>query len=107
MCIKETIRQSLIHWRNKSGLSQRNLSDMLSCCLQTYQSYEEGRAIPSVIILIELRDIYGLSNIDELIYREEAKAYRKNRADNLHEQYLKASPEGRRTIHFILNYKNK
>lgn len=105
--MKETIRKSLIHWRTKNNLTQGQLSDSLTCCRSTYQSYEDGRASPSVKILIELCQVYQLDSINDLIFYEHQVGKQKelSKKDILFDRYIKSGKQNRKIIDYILDGK--
>lgn len=52
--------------RQEAGLSQQALADTPQIAQQTYANYEVARARPSVSLLPELAQIFGIS-VDELL----------------------------------------
>ena len=64
-----TFSEHLALLRNKSGLTQKELSEEIGISWRTYQNYELGLREPQLSTLIALADFYGLS-LDELVCRE-------------------------------------
>ncbi|MDE6662002.1 MAG: helix-turn-helix domain-containing protein [Lachnospiraceae bacterium] len=56
--------------RNKKGLTQQKMSDLLNIALITYQKYEQGVRNPSFDCLIQIADILDVS-IDYLFGRDD------------------------------------
>ena len=64
--LSETVAENLIALRKKVGLTQQELADQLAYSDKTVSKWELGKAIPSVDVLKELADFYGVT-IDYLI----------------------------------------
>lgn len=63
------IRQQ-IAWRLKelrAETKQEYTASLLNLKRPTYQAYEEGRAVPPLSVLIQLKEMYGFKTIDDLI----------------------------------------
>lgn len=103
--LKETIIASLKHWRYQAGLTQEELSELITCHYKTYQAYEEGRAQPSVETFIELCEVYHVETINDLIFYNQRTQPGKpiSKKEKLHNAYLKAGIQNRKIIDFILN----
>ena len=67
-----TFSEKLMDLRRKSGLSQEQLADRLGVTRQSVSKWESGTAMPELVKLISLSDIFGVS-VDYLVkdYLEE------------------------------------
>ena len=67
-----TFSEKLMGLRRKSGLSQEQLADRLGVTRQSVSKWESGTAMPELVKLISLSDIFGVS-VDYLVkdYLEE------------------------------------
>lgn len=65
---KLMLDSNLKRLRNERLMSQEMLADMLHIKRQTVSSYETGRSLPDIFILIEMADIFGVT-LDELVGR--------------------------------------
>ena len=64
--LSEIVAENLIALRKKAGLTQQDLADQLAYSDKTVSKWELGKAIPSVDVLKELADFYGVT-VDYLI----------------------------------------
>ncbi|MCR5332675.1 MAG: helix-turn-helix domain-containing protein, partial [Bacilli bacterium] len=64
--LSEIVAENLAALRKKVGLTQQELADRLAYSDKTVSKWELGRAIPSVDVLKELADFYGVT-VDYLI----------------------------------------
>ena len=60
---------NLKSFRQKLGISQRELSEKLEIPITTLFSYEQGTCRPSIDALIKIADFYNVS-LDELVGRD-------------------------------------
>lgn len=60
---------NLKQYREKSGRTQKSLSDELKITTRAYQRYESGEREPKLDILIAIADIFNIS-LDVLVGRE-------------------------------------
>jgi DNA-binding XRE family transcriptional regulator len=60
------IAANLKSLRSGKGLTQQAVSDELEIPIKTYRAYEEGRAEPPMNMLIKLRQLYGLTTVEQL-----------------------------------------
>ena len=67
-----TFSEKLMDLRRKSGMSQEQLADRLGVTRQSVSKWESGTAMPELVKLISLSDIFGVS-VDYLVkdYLEE------------------------------------
>ena len=65
-----TFSEKLMDLRRKSGLSQEQLADRLGVTRQSVSKWESGTAMPELVKLISLSDIFGVS-VDYLLGRTE------------------------------------
>lgn len=104
--IKKNISQNIIKYREKAGLSQKELANLLGTTPSRVSNWEQGANCPTIDMLFEvcnilkvsINDIYGVypnSNI-KLSY-EEKQYLEKYRFISEH------SPEGIKTVDTILN----
>ncbi|MBO9671990.1 MAG: helix-turn-helix transcriptional regulator [Sphingobacteriaceae bacterium] len=59
-------RTNLILQRQKIKLSQQELADLLNVNQKTIGSYEEGRAVPKLDLIIEMANLFKIT-VDQLI----------------------------------------
>ena len=69
---KMSIAENLIELRKKKGLSQVAIAHLLDIGERTYQNYEYGTSLPSLMTAIALADLYEVS-LDALVGRERKK----------------------------------
>lgn len=55
--------------REKNGYTQKFIADKLGIKYQSYQSYERGLTVPTLIHFIEIADLYDVS-LEYLIGRQ-------------------------------------
>ena len=65
---KITIDSNLKKLREENNMSQEMLARKLHIKRQTVSSYETGRSLPDIFILIKIADIFGIT-LDELVGR--------------------------------------
>ncbi len=65
-----TLAESLRRFRNTFHLSQKQVANAGKVSWQSYQSYESGKATPSVKIIVNIADAYGVST-DYLVGRSD------------------------------------
>ena len=70
-----TFSEKLMDLRRKSGMSQEQLADRLGVTRQSVSKWESGTAMPELVKLISLSDIFGVS-VDYLVkdYLEEPES---------------------------------
>lgn len=100
MTIDYNIAQRLKELRNNEGYSQETVANAIYIKRATYAAYEEGRAEPSVAVLVSLAKLYELETIDQLLGLSEVKEKTK---DTILQAYYRADREKRKIIDFILN----
>ena len=61
-----TFSEKLMDLRRKAGLSQEQLADRLGVTRQSVSKWESGTAMPELVKLISLSDIFGVS-VDYLV----------------------------------------
>ena len=64
--LKETISKNIIKYRKELGLTQLELADKLNYSDKTLSKWERAEAIPDVITLKQLADLFGIT-VDALI----------------------------------------
>ena len=65
-----TLAESLRRFRNNFHLSQKQVANAGKVSWQSYQSYESGKASPSVKIIMNIADAYDVST-DYLVGRSD------------------------------------
>ena len=58
--IKELIAKNLIHFRTSAGLTQLELAERLNYSDKSVSKWERGLAVPDVLVLKQLADLYGI-----------------------------------------------
>ena len=56
-----TFQCRLKDWRIENGMSQEFLAELLKVSTRTLQNWEAGSALPSVLSLVALADLMGVS----------------------------------------------
>lgn len=69
---------------------------------KTYQAYERGRAETPISVLMALSDFYGYYSIDLLLGLTSQIEY----CESLLRSYIKATPEKRKIVDYILSLNN-
>lgn len=69
MTTTEHFAQNLKHFRKETGLTQQEVADKITITRAAYASYEEGRAEPSLAILVALSTLFDISVDDLLLER--------------------------------------
>lgn len=57
------LSQNLVYYREKRGLTQKLMSELLQVSLCKYQSWEEGRRNPSPENLIKLCQLFEINDL--------------------------------------------
>lgn len=96
------IPQRLKAVRESRKLNQEKVANGIGIKRSTYASYEEGRATPSIQLLIQLAFFYDFNSLDQLlgISIEEEKNTDKS---SFSEAYHAIDPERRKIVDFVLN----
>lgn len=104
--IKKNISQNITKYREKAGLSQKELARRLKVTPSRVSNWEQGANCPTIEILFEvcrilnvsINDIYGVyPNLDMKLSYEEKQYLDKYRFIS------KYSPKGTETVNYILN----
>lgn len=61
--------------RKAKGFTAQRMADLLSVGLRTYRNYESGHSAPSLLMLVQIADILGVST-DYLLCRDDFLAKR-------------------------------
>lgn len=64
---KRVISQALIYWRKKFDYTQKEVSAVLTINEAMYKAYEYASAEPSYSVLLQLRNLYGFKNVEDMI----------------------------------------
>jgi transcriptional regulator with XRE-family HTH domain len=96
------ISSNLKYYRARLGKTQAEIAALIGIPAGTYQTYETGRAEPSLHILVKLRNIFGLHSVEELINRDHTKE-KEDLKSLLHQKYLGASEKSRMIVDLVLN----
>lgn len=67
--IKQTIANNMTGYRKKAGLTQQQLADKLNYSDKAVSKWERAEAIPDVLVLKQLADIYGIK-VDDFFAEE-------------------------------------
>ena len=70
----DTIGQRITRLREKSGLSQRKLGEILGVSHVSIQNWEKGISAPSSVELVKIADLFNIST-DFLLGRDDAMSY--------------------------------
>src|SRR6478609_8076464 len=95
------VAERLKQVRELNGYTQREVAQAIGVPPVTYQAYERKRAETPLRVLIALSEFYGYFSIDTLLGRVAQVEY----CEDLLNRYLKASPEKRQIINYILSLK--
>lgn len=69
----QKLNERLVALRKQSGFTQQQLADMLNVSNKTISQWETGRALPDIMMLVRLSEIYKLK-LDELLDQEGQKS---------------------------------
>ena len=69
--IKETIANNLVGYRKKAGLTQQQIADKLNYSDKAVSKWERAEAVPDVIVLKQLADLYGIK-VDDFFAEQPA-----------------------------------
>lgn len=64
-----TFSEHLVFLREKRGISQKDLANIIGISTHAYQRFEYAEREPRLSVLIALADFYDIS-LDELVCRE-------------------------------------
>ncbi len=78
--IKQTIADNLVGYRKKAGLTQQQLAEKLNYSDKAVSKWERAEAIPDVVVLKTIADIYGIK-VDDFFSEQVAE---KKVGDNKH-----------------------
>ncbi|MGM0167727.1 hypothetical protein IGI39_002711 [Enterococcus sp. AZ135] len=67
----DTLRCRLNFLRTKNEYTKKRVADQLNISLETYETYEEGDALPDILELIDIIDFYDVT-LDYLVGRTES-----------------------------------
>lgn len=103
--LKKVMITAMRHWRINNNLRQKDVSDLIHSTHSSYQSYEDGRAEPSIETLLKLCDIYNLPSINAFLFFEDNAYANSVRSDKekLYGSYMKAGEDKRKIVDFILS----
>lgn len=104
---KQLTARKLSELRKQSGLTQKEISEIIGVTQQAYNSYEKGRTAPTIEVLVRLSYLYeipidlivdkGNLNKDEEQQRRTFEAYSKE-IKELKKKIETANPENEETI---------
>lgn len=66
------MKNRLREFRNKQGLTQEKLADILEVSRQTIGSLESGRYNPSILLAFKIARLFQVSIEDIFIYEEDS-----------------------------------
>lgn len=58
--LKQVIAKNLIHFRTNAGLTQLELAEKINYSDKSISKWERGLAVPDVLVLKQLADMYGI-----------------------------------------------
>ncbi len=93
--LNEIIAENLIELRKKSGLTQQQLATQFNYSDKTVSKWELGKAIPSVEVLKDLADFYGVT-VDYFLTENESIA-------NIEKKKARVSVDNRLMILLLTN----
>jgi len=70
--IKQTIADNLVGYRKKAGLTQQQLAEKLNYSDKAVSKWERAEAIPDVVVLKTIADIYGIK-VDDFFSEQVAE----------------------------------
>lgn len=65
--LKQTIASNLVAYRKQAGLTQQQLAEKLNYSDKAVSKWERGEAVPDVLVLKALADLYGITVNDFLV----------------------------------------
>lgn len=86
--LRKTIGNQLKQCRMSQGLKQNEVAKKIGICKQALSSYESGRHMPTVDILIQLADLYGCTT-DFLLGRDNVNVNGCRLADDIQNMAFK------------------
>lgn len=91
-----TFSESLRRFRKERGLTQRQVADAIGIREAVYQRYDQGKAVPSVVVVMKIADAFDVP-LDYLTGRnkEEGKT---NGEVYLLNDFRELNPEGQRSL---------
>lgn len=81
LSMKERVGQNLRNERLRLNYSQETFAEEIGASLKTLRDYETGERFPSMVLLVKIREKYGIS-IDAMIDNEPAEPERKRAPRN-------------------------
>lgn len=100
---KLDLSQRLKDLRKDRGYNQEKVAVAISIKRPTYASYEEGRAEPSIAVLLSLVHLYNFDSLDQLLGIVSLKPSGTHPV--LH-AYFNLKSDMRKVVDFILNQNN-
>lgn len=70
--LKDIIAKNLVRLRQKAGLTQLKLAEMLNYSDKAVSKWERGESIPDLRVLIQLAEIYNIK-VDDIITEQPEK----------------------------------
>ena len=61
MTDKKTVRRNMIRLRKENDLRQEDIAKRLRMPRNTYAAYEQGYAMPNIVTLSQIAEIYDIS----------------------------------------------
>lgn len=88
--------------RCRLEITQEEMARLAYISRPAYASYEEGRAEPSLGVLIRIAKVAGYSSLDDFLSLKDADISDR-KAHILYERYNRMRPEQRKIVDFIMN----
>lgn len=87
--MKESIGQFLAVLRRANGYTQQEVADKLGISNRTLSGWERGAALPDILLLPALADLYGVT-VDEILRGERSQAPRPALSRRAYEDIIKS-----------------
>lgn len=98
------IASKLKDLRKRRGCTQEYVAKAIGIGRPAYGSYEEGRAEPSIPVMLRLVKFYHLESIDHMLGEKFTVA--DDDLNSIVKAYLRLRPEMRKVVDFILKQNN-
>lgn len=74
--IKEAIAQNIVNYRKRAKLTQVELAEKLNYSDKAISKWERGEAIPDIVVLKEIADLFGIT-VDDLLKKPKQSSLKK------------------------------
>lgn len=86
--------------REARKLTQKQVAIGIGIKRGSYQAYEEKRALPPLLVLLKLSELYSLHSLDQLLGIAQVEY---NKGDELLHAYQAAKPANQKIVELALN----